>query len=137
MERLSNAQKIKKLYKEVLADGQEHSRTELFEYAQRKSGHQYTDGMLTGALRTLVTDSNEYVCAHRGWYQKSSIEEQEQESNSIIGAYVDIFQETLRKCRNITIDPFYALNLSQQDLVKLEEIKNCIGLISDSVDRIQ
>ena len=35
MDRLSNAQQIKELYKELLADSQEHTRIELFAYAQQ------------------------------------------------------------------------------------------------------
>ena len=75
MDRLSNAQQIKELYKELLADSQEHTRIELFAYAQQKSGGRFTDGMLTGALRTLVTDTNDYICVRRGCYKKKSTEE--------------------------------------------------------------
>lgn len=66
----SNAQQIKKLYKELLSDCQKHSRTELFTFARKNSGDNFTDGMLTGALRTLVTDTDEYICVSRGWYKK-------------------------------------------------------------------
>ena len=67
---MSNAQQIKVFYKEVLEDQREHSRIELFNYAKRKSNNLYTDGMLTGALRTLVTDQTTiFVCAG-GWYKR-------------------------------------------------------------------
>lgn len=69
---MSNAQQIKVFYKEVLEDQREHSRIELFNYAKRKSNNLYTDGMLTGALRTLVTDTDDYICVRRGWYKKKT-----------------------------------------------------------------
>ena len=72
---MSNAQQIKVFYKEVLEDQREHSRIELFNYARRRSNNLYTDGMLTGALRTLVTDTGDYICVRRGWYKKKSREE--------------------------------------------------------------
>lgn len=139
MDRLSNAQQIKELYKELLADSQEHTRIELFAYAQQKSGGRFTDGMLTGALRTLVTDTNDYICARRGCYKKKSTEEQaqEQEHNSLVEAYLDIFKETLRKSGNITSNPFQILNMNREDIAKLEDIEKCVRVISDTIEKIQ
>lgn len=137
MDKMSNAQQIKELYKEVLADTEEHSRIELFAYANQKSGGRYTDGMLTGALRTLVTDTADYICVRRGWYKKKSSEDRAQEPNSLIEAYIDIFQETLRKSNNITSDPFQVLRMKRDDLNKLEEIEKCMKYISDTIDKIR
>lgn len=137
MDKKSNAQQIKELYKEVLADNEEHSRMELFAYANQKSTVRYTDGMLTGALRTLVTDTDDYICVRRGCYKKKSIEERAQEPNSLLGAYIDIFQEALRKSKNITADPFQILKMSQEDREKLGEIERCIKLISEMIEKIR
>ena len=137
MDKRSNAQQIKEFYKEVLADYVEHSRMELFEYASQKSAGRYTDGMLTGALRTLVTDTNDYICVRRGWYKKKNSEEREQESGSVVEAYLNIFKEALRKSKNISMDPFYVLKLHQSDLKKLEEIENCIKFISETIEKIE
>ena len=146
---MSNAQQIKVFYKEVLEDQREHSRIELFNYAKRKSNNLYTDGMLTGALRTLVTDTDDYICVRRGWYKKKNREEKIQEPNSLVQAYVEIFQDTIRKSKNITSDPFRVLKMPQEDVKKLEEmlqvisrelmerIEKCIAMISDTLEKIR
>ena len=134
---MSNAQQIKVFYKEVLEDQREHSRIELFNYAKRKSNNLYTDGMLTGALRTLVTDTDDYICVRRGWYKKKNREEKIQEPNSLVQAYVEIFQDTIRKSKNITSDPFRVLKMPQEDVNKLERIEKCIAMISDTLEKIR
>lgn len=134
---MSNAQQIKVFYKEVLEDHREHSRIELFDYAKRKSNNLYTDGMLTGALRTLVTDTDDYICVRRGWYKKKNREERIKEPNSLVKAYVEIFQDTLRKSKNITSDPFRVLKMPQEDVKKLECIEKCIAMISDTLEKIR
>ena len=134
---MSNAQQIKVFYKEVLEDQREHSRIELFNYAKRKSNNLYTDGMLTGALRTLVTDTDDYICVRRGWDKKKNREEKIQEPNSLVQAYVEIFQDTIRKSKNITSDPFRVLKMPQEDVKKLERIEKCIAMISDTLEKIR
>ena len=49
----------------------------------------------------------------------------------------DIFQEALRKSKNITSDPFQVLRMSQDDLKKLGEIENCIKFISETIEKIR
>ena len=134
---MSNAQQIKVFYKEVLEDQREHSRIELFNYAKRKSNNLYTDGMLTGALRTMVTDTDDYICVRRGWYKKKNREEKIQEPNSLVQAYVEIFQDIIRKSKNITSDPFRVLKMPQEDVKKLERIEKCIAMISDTLEKIR
>lgn len=137
MDKKSNAEQIRALYKEVLADNAEHSRIELFAYASQKSGGRYTDGMLTGALRTLVTDADDYICVRRGCYKKKSKEERGKEPNSLVDAYVDIFQDTLKKSKSVTSDPLQVLRMGSNDLKKLSEIEKCIQLISETIEKIR
>lgn len=136
MENISNAQKIKVYYKELLNDHKEHSRIELFDYAQKNSGYCYTDGMLTGALRTLVIDTKEYSCTRRGWYKKVDTEENMKKKSSLIGAYIEILQDALKKCGNITSDPFYVMNMGQSDLKKMQKINDCLVMIEKLVEEI-
>lgn len=136
MNQLSNAQQIKRLYEEVLADCGEHSRIELFAYAQEKTGNKFTDGMLTGALRTLVTDTEDYICVRRGWYKKKDTAEIAQEPNALVEAYIGILKEALRKCQNITYDPFRVLKMSIEEQRKMSRIEACITVISETVDKI-
>lgn len=75
----------------------------------------------------------------RGCYKKKSTEEQaqEQEHNSLVEAYLDIFKETLRKSGNITSNPFQILNMNREDIAKLEDIEKCVRVISDTIEKIQ
>lgn len=68
----SNAEEIRHYLKQLLEDGQPHSRTELFNYVNSNSsnGCSFTVGMLSGALKTLTDSSDVYVCVQRGVYQK-------------------------------------------------------------------
>lgn len=52
-------------------------------------------------------------------------------------AYVEIFQDTLRKSKNITSDPFRVLKMPQEDVKKLERIEKCITMISDTLEKIR
>lgn len=137
MEQISNAKEIKGLYKELLSDGQIHSRKELFAYASGISGKRYTDGMLTGALRTLVTDDPDYECVDRARYRRKTPEDRAGKSNTILGAYAEIFSETLRKSKKITTNPFEILNMSQSEQEKMRLINQCLKNISDTFQRIQ
>lgn len=85
------------------------------------------------------TDTNDYICVRRGCYKKKSTEEQaqEQEHNSLVEAYLDIFKETLRKSGNITSNPFQILNMNREDIAKLEDIEKCVRVISDTIEKIQ
>ena len=80
-----------------------------------------------------------YICVRRGCYKKKSTEEQaqEQEHNSLVEAYLDIFKETLRKSGNITSNPFQILNMNREDIAKLEDIEKCVRVISDTIEKIQ
>ncbi len=137
MEKLSNAQQIKELYKQRLADCQIHSRIDLFTYAKSHSGNMFTDGMLTGALRTLVTDTDDYVCVSRGRYKKKSPSESMEESNTLIDAYAEILKDALNKSRHITSDPFKVMKMTAKDIEKMTDIENCIDIISKTLEKIR
>ena len=131
MNKSSNAQQIKEFYKELLSDHQEHSRRELFDFALKRSGSKYTDGMLTGSLRTLVTDTDDYICVSRGWYKKKTLSDRSQESNSLVDAYAEILSDALKKSKNITSDPFKIMKMSSSDKEKI------INIIADTLEKIQ
>lgn len=69
----SNAEEIRHYLKQLLEDGQPHSRTELFNYVNSNSsnGCSFTVGMLSSALKTLTDNSDIYTCIQRGVYQKT------------------------------------------------------------------
>ncbi len=136
MEYSSNAQLIKELYKQLLSDYNEHSRIELFAYARSHSDINFTEGMLTGALRTLTTDTNDYKCIRRGWYQKNSDVNLPEKSLSFIKEYEEILNDTLKKCQSITSNPFEIMNMSTDERNKMQYIKQCIDFISTTLTQI-
>jgi hypothetical protein len=68
----SNAAVIRQYAAQLLSDRQAHSRSELFSYvrAQAPGGDTFTEGMLTGALRSLVNGNPRYQVIGRGIYQE-------------------------------------------------------------------
>lgn len=137
MNNLSNAQLIKKFYKELLSDHKEHSRIELFAFAQARSGNKFSDGMLTGALRTLVTDTNEYICIRRGWYKKKLQEETQSETTSLIDSYTEILNDALKKSKSITSNPFKIMKMDYTDIEKMKDIEKCIDMIEQTLNRLR
>lgn len=129
MKKLSNAQQIRSLYKELLEDGKEHSRSELFEYIESKSSSKYTLGMMTGALKTLVSDSEDYENTGRGYYKKIVKEKPKSKKISIVDYYIEIFQDTLKRCEDIRTNPFTVIKLGQEEQKKMLEIEKCLDNI--------
>lgn len=136
MGKKSNAQMIKSYYKEIMSDNKEHSRGELFEYAQKRSECNYTDGMLTGALRTLVTDTQEYECVRRGWYKKV-FEEKKKKENSVVDVYIEILKDALRKSGNVTSNPFSVINMGSDERENMQKIKNCLAVIDKTIEEVK
>ena len=127
---MSNAEEIKKYYKQLLMDGQPHSREELYLFA-RENGKNYTDGMLAGALKTLVDKEICYVQVERGIYQFVK------EKENIIFQYVDIFKDTLKQLNNVDINVFKLVNeLDDERKEKLQKIKECIEVLDDTLDSL-
>ena len=137
MNKSSNAQQIKEACKELLSDYKKHSRKELFDFALKRSGYRFTDGMLTGALRTLVTDTEDYICISRGWYKKINVSDSTESSNSLIGAYVEILSDALKKSKNITSDPFKIMKMSLAEKNKMLDIEDCLNTIEKTLEKIQ
>ena len=139
MEALSNAEKIRKSYRELLADGLPHSRQELFSYANRfaDAGVRYTDGMLTGALRSLVTNTPDYECVERGTYRKRNREASPEEAPALANAYIDILRDTLKKAENVISTPFHMLHLSEGEREKLARLEACFCMIAQTLHQIE
>ena len=128
---MSNAEEIKKYYKQLLMDGQPHSREELFLFA-RENGTNYTDGMLSGALKTLVDKEICYVQVERGIYQFV------EEKGSLIYQYIDIFQNTLKQLNSIHVDSFKLVEeLDNKSKEKLKLIEKCIEALNNTIDDLQ
>lgn len=133
---ISNAQMIKKSYRELLSDNKRHTRTELFEYAQRyaQTDEGYTQGMLTGALKSLVSDESKYQCVERGVYQKLVLEDKQEESD-FLGQYIDILERTIWDLDNgIQVNPLDIVDMTDSEKLKLKQVQKCIENIRSTVE---
>lgn len=137
MNNFSNAQIIKQLYKELLSDGAEHSRTELFDYVKANSEKEFTNAMLTGALRTLVTGSEDYISPRRSYYREKKPADFSENKTSLISKYAEILEETLKESKHIICDPFEIIKMSDDDKAKMEHIENCFNAITQTLKLIQ
>lgn len=132
----SNAMQIREKFKELLDDGQSHSRKELFAYVKENSeGNTYTDSMLAGALKTLVESCNMYHCIERGMYQK--VELSGKPSDDIISDYIAIFKRALDKANREKIDPMTLLEMDEEEKQKMREIQDCLLSIEETVERLE
>lgn len=138
---ISNAQQIKQFYRELLEDGKSHTRTELFAYARMcaPQGVIFTDGMLTGALKTLVSDEGKYECVSRGVYQKSTGKEdgRQKPESSVVSEYRRILENALSDMENrVQANPFVMLDMSDSDKAELRRIQKCMDVMRDTLNGI-
>lgn len=130
---MSNAEEIKEYYRQFLMDGQQHSTSELFSFVRKNDkDNKYTDGMLAGALKTLVDKEMCYIQIERGLYQFVKDKE------NLFFQYVDILENTLKQLDNVRVDPFkFIENQNDKNNEKLRMIENCIESIKNTIDDLQ
>lgn len=135
---MSNAQEIRNSFKKMLDDGLVHSRTELFEYArQEQPGKRYTEGMLTGALKTLTDSGANYKCVGRALYQKANMDNGNYVDNLII-SYVKILKNALEAIdRDIHINPFKLMDITDEDKKKLKKVEKCISNMETIISELE
>ena len=134
----TNAQEIRNSFKELLDDGLPHSRAELFAYArQAQPGKNYTEGMLTGALKTLTDPGVGYKCVSRALYQKSDTDNGNYVDN-LIDYYLEIFKNTLEKIeRDVKINPFKLMEMSEEDKKKLKKVEKGVACIETIIAELE
>lgn len=137
---MSNASEIRGYFKELLEDLEEHSRTELFSYAkQRNPKANYTEGMLTGALKTLTDGNVNYICVRRGIYKLSAEIDKNNRScvRILLERYKEILKTTVEKMENeITVNPFLLLEVEENEASQMKRIKKCMDVIKSTIDYI-
>lgn len=138
---MSNAREIRGYYKELLADSEEHSRAELFLYArQRNPETNYTEGMLNGALKTLVDGDVNYICVERGVYKLNGEVDLHNESyaRTLIKKYNEILKETIDKMeKEVIVNPFQLLEAGENDVSQMRIIEKCMETIKSTIERIE
>lgn len=135
---MSNAQEIKNSFKKLLDDGLVHSRVDLFEFARQEHPEkQYTEGMLTGALKTLTDPGTGYKCVGRALYQKAD-RVNENYVDNLMDSYLEIFRSVLETInRDVHINPFKLMNLNDEDKEKLKKVEKCIICIESFVSEME
>ncbi len=137
---MSNASEIRVYFRELLEDLEEHSRTELFLYAkQRNPEANYTEGMLTGALKTLIDGNIDYICVRRGIYKLNTRTDLNNRSyaRTLIERYKEILKTTIEKMENeITVNPFLLLDVEENEASQMKKVKKCMDVIKNTIDYI-
>lgn len=134
---MSNAQKIKEYYRELLRDGRVHTRQELFEYVKEQDDNVYTDGMLSGALKSLVDMESEYKWMGRGMYQMVDSGNGDCYVDRLISGYVQILKNAVTQINKEEVDVFEILEFTEEDKEKMKEVKNCIRKIENTIRKLE
>lgn len=136
---MSNTQKIKKSFKELLDDGVIHSRIELFEYARSMNPEStFSEGMLTGALKTLTDAGTEYKNVGRAQYQKICDKNETSYGDILIHSYTDILKNALQEMdKNIVSNPFKVMEMSEEEKKTMKEIEKCIDSIQKLIQIVE
>lgn len=134
---MSNAEEIRKYYRELLDDNMEHDRTELFDYARRKCTNRngFTEGMLTGALKALVDTDHKYKSIRRGVYCR--VQTEARYIDNYISEQMNILRETIGRLNGNQFDIFQGLDITERDKEKLQLIRICMREIQDTVTKIE
>ena len=66
---MSHAEQIRVYVQEFLADGEEKTYQDIIGYVRDQTKESYTEGMLSGAIKTLVDSNSNYTRVRRGVYQ--------------------------------------------------------------------
>lgn len=137
---MSNASEIRMYFKELLGDSMEHSRSELFAYAKEQNpGAHFTEGMLTGALKTLVDANEGYSCVSRGVYKFNAGANVTDRSyiRILVGKYREILKAAIEKIENdITVNPFLLLEAEESELAEMRKIQRCIDTMKATIESV-
>lgn len=134
---MSNAQRIKEYYKEVLRNGRVHTRQELFKYVKEQDDNAYTDGMLSGALKSLVDMESGYKWMGRGMYQMTANGEGDCYADRLILGYVQILKNAVTQINREEVDAFEILEFTEEDREKMKEVKNCIRRMENTIKKLE
>lgn len=134
----TNATEIRASFKKLLDDGLVHSRAELFAYAREvRPEKNYTEGMLTGALKTLTDSGTGYNCVSRALYQKANANNGNY-VDDLVASYLGIFKHSLEKIeKDVKINPFKLMEISDEDKNKLKKVENCVEYIQSIISELE
>lgn len=118
----SNADEIRFYIKELLEDEREHTISDINKYISKHSSRDFSSGMLSGALKTLLDDKN-YENIKRGVYQKvSKLQNDDIETKNIELGNNDIKTTYLTNINKILEEAIIKTNnVSSGDMLKFTD----------------
>lgn len=123
----SNAEEVRYYAEQLLADGKEHSVQEIKDFVQYHSENSkdFTTGIYSGALRSLVQNSNgKYAIVKRGMYQLIDTRETVQEKSFLENRIINIVEDFC-----IQLEGACTLNIMNIEKRDLEVAKRTAGII--------
>ncbi|MCA0970636.1 hypothetical protein LCM20_08560 [Halobacillus litoralis] len=128
----SNAEEIKHFTKELLADGQEYTRSEIIEYVIQQSGrNDFTEGNYSGSLNDLVR-RNQIMIVKRGIYRlvedtpSTTMESQTlgEEPKTLDKQCANTLNDTIVELQKIAngVDVLTISNEEQQTIEKIKKV---------------
>lgn len=125
----SNAEELRYFAKQLLEDGKEHSIQEIKEFVTCHSKHSqdFTTGMYSGALRSLVQNSNgKYITVKRGIYQLAKTGK-ERENSNLKEKIINILEDSCKQLEDAcTIN---IMNVDKRDLKAAQKAAELIILL--------
>ncbi|MDE6953546.1 MAG: hypothetical protein K2P09_07005 [Erysipelotrichales bacterium] len=121
----SNAEEIKFYIAEMLSDGEIHNRDKIREYVIEHFHDRniLTEGMFTGALRSLVESSQgAYIIPQRGKYQKKI-------HNNIESQTKQLIDETIAKLNIICTQN--VLELNENDIQSIHKNRKLLEMLNE------
>lgn len=126
----SNAEEIRYYTKKLLEDNKEHTVQEIKDYILLNTGKKFSDGTYSGAFRDLIAKENEYKNPRRGIYIHES------NDLGLLKSSFNIIQESIDKLY-LEINKLNILNITEEDLKIVNEIKSNIKLLEDIRDKFK
>jgi len=148
----SMSEEIKYYYKELLSDSQAHTAKALKEYAKARAprGAEFTDGMMSGALSTLLSEvGSNYTLLKRGVYvlkdaaanidmaSLSSVRNEQVRENIYVAenkTYTEkikmVLEDALNKTRRLS---GFSMEMPSDELM---EYKKAYDLVTNSLTKI-
>ncbi|MDN4609230.1 hypothetical protein [Sporosarcina highlanderae] len=141
----TNATVIKHFAKELLSDGEKHSRKEIIDYVEKKTGRtDFTDGNYSGSLRDLLKEPG-YENVERGWYayRSPSDEMGAAHSDNVKGMEsAESLNEIIYAILNRTIAQIETevgkknpLHLTNEDFESISKVRATIETIKDEIKK--
>lgn len=134
----SNAEELRYYAEQLLEDGQEHSVQEIKDYVKCHSEHSedFTIGMYSGALRSLVQNSNgKYAIVKRGKYQLINVREMVKEESALKNKIIDMLDDfcgQLQEACTVNI-----MNVGKTDLEVAKKTAELVDVLKETAKEFE